>query len=58
LTAAFVKAVSDYHRMQSAQIAALQRGEGLPLENLLQRARRNRDAARAAIVKHEREHGC
>jgi hypothetical protein len=58
LTKAFIKAVSEYHRMQSAQIAALRNGDGFQFEELLGKARKARDASKRALLQHENEHGC
>jgi hypothetical protein len=54
----FTKAVSDYLRMQTAQMRALRNGEGLRFEDEIKAAGRLREQARRAIVEHERQHGC
>jgi hypothetical protein len=54
----FTKAVSDYLRMQTAQMRALRNGAGLQFEDEIKAARRLREQARRAIVEHERQHGC
>jgi hypothetical protein len=58
LVEAFTKAVSDYNRLHSAQVAALVRGSDLKFDMEMQSARKAVDLARAAILLHEREHGC
>jgi hypothetical protein len=58
LIAEFVKAVSEYHRMQSAQLAALRKGEDFPFEAELSRAREQRDRAKYSVLAHQELHGC
>jgi hypothetical protein len=58
LIARYIKAGSEFHRMQSAQIAALRKGEGFQFDGEISAARRHIDAARRAISAHEKEHGC
>jgi hypothetical protein len=58
LISAFTKAVSDYNRMQIAQVTALARGTG---SNSV--SRRNRLGKRSGLrgprfSNHERKHGC
>jgi len=54
----FTKAVSNYLRMQTAQMRALRNGEGLRFEAEIKSARKVREQAKRAIVEHERQHGC
>jgi hypothetical protein len=54
----FAKAVSDYHRMQSAQVAAVMRGADFPFEAELAEAAARRENAKYAILAHQQEHGC
>ena len=58
LVDAYVKAVCEYNRLQSAQLAALVRGKGFQFEAEMQSARRTIRRAKALILKHEQEHGC
>ena len=55
---AFTSAVAEYHRMQSAQVAALTRGDGFLFEIEIAHARDQRDLAKYAILEHQQEHGC
>lgn len=56
---AFLRAVSEYHRMQSAQMAALLKGhEDFPFEAQIAEAARARDNAKYAVLAHREEHGC
>ena len=54
----YTAAVSKYLRAQSAQLLAIQRGDGLLFENEIEAARIQKDFAKRAILEHEREHGC
>lgn len=58
MTRRYIKAVSDLHRMQSAQIAALRQGDGFQFEDEIKVARKAVDEARSVIAWHERQHGC
>ena len=58
LVAVFAQAVSDYLRVQSAQSQALIDGHGFKFDAEITQARKQKDAARAAILAHQREHGC
>lgn len=58
LTDLFIKAVSEYNRSQSAQVAALRNGEGMLFEDQVKAARDQRDAARDALLMHRQQHGC
>jgi hypothetical protein len=58
LMQAFARAVSAHHRMQSAQLAALLRGnENFPFEEQIAEAARERDNAKYAVLAHREEHG-
>jgi hypothetical protein len=54
----FFWAVSEYHRIQSAHVAALRKGESLLFEDELRCAHEVKEAATEALLRHEREHGC
>ena len=59
LMAAFAKAVSDHHRMQSAQLAAVLRGDdGFPFEAEIAAAALARQQAKYAVLAHRETHGC
>jgi hypothetical protein len=58
LLLAFTDAVSDYHRMQSAQLEALVRGDGFDFEIEIARAAQRRERAKYAVIAHQQEHGC
>jgi hypothetical protein len=58
LISAFTKAVYDYNQMQTAQVTALARGDGFQFGVEMQSAGKAVGLAGAAILKHEREHGC
>jgi len=58
LMEAFAKTVSELNRMQSAQTAALLRGEDFTFEEQIAEATRQRDNLKYAILKHQEEHGC
>jgi hypothetical protein len=53
----FFWAVSEYHRIQSAHVAALRNGDA-PFEDELKRAHEVREAATEALLSHQRAHGC
>lgn len=55
---AFTTAVSIYLRVQSAQSQALIDGRGFEFNAEIIDARKKKNAARVAIVAHQREHGC
>jgi hypothetical protein len=55
---AFAQAVSEYNRMNTAQVAAVLRGEPLQFHEQIARAEERKDAAKYAILVHEQEHGC
>jgi hypothetical protein len=54
---AFTNALSDSNRIHSAQVAALVRAADIELDVEMQSARKAVSHARAAILKHDREHG-
>jgi hypothetical protein len=58
LMGAYLRAVSDYGRMQSAQILALKNGDGLRFEVQVAAARSQVDRTRTALHLHEANHGC
>ncbi len=58
LLAAFFEAVSEYHRLQSAQMDALLKGEDFPFEEEIARVAEQRTRAKYAILAHRAEHGC
>ena len=58
LLKAYEWAVSEYNRMNSAQVAALRNGEGFRFTAQIAAAGHRKDHAKDAILKHEEEHGC
>jgi hypothetical protein len=58
LLRAFAHAVSEYNRMNTAQVAAVLRGEPVQFQEQIARAGERKDAAKYAILLHEQEHGC
>jgi hypothetical protein len=54
----FLAAVSDHHRVQSAQVAALRIGDGFRFEKELAEAAERRLNAKYAIFAHKEQHGC
>ena len=54
----FVKAVSDQHRIQSAQVAAVLNGQGFMFQSELAEANERKDQLKYAILAHLQEHGC
>ena len=56
--AAFTQAVSDHHRIQSAQLAALLKGEDFPFEEEIAQAAARREEAKYAVLRHQEDHGC
>jgi len=58
LTQVYLRAVSEYHRMQSAKLAALRHGESFLFEDELAAAASERKRAKAAALAHSKEHGC
>jgi len=58
LLQAFARAVSEHHRMQSAQVAAVLKGEDFLFEEEIARAGEARERAKYAVLQHQLEHGC
>ena len=58
LLRAFANAVSEYHRLQSAQLLSLVKGRGFQFEKQLAEAALRRENAKYAILAHQEEHGC
>jgi len=54
----YVRAISEVHRLQNAQLAALRKGEGLLYDAEIAQAREEVERLRQAISDHRREHGC
>ncbi|MDE3161205.1 MAG: hypothetical protein KGM92_20765 [Acidobacteriota bacterium] len=54
----FLAAISDHHRMQSAQVAALRKGDGFLFEKELAEASERRLNVKYAIIAHKEKHGC
>src|SRR6266700_7033958 len=54
----FMKAVSEYLRMRSAQTAAVRKGDGLRFQEEIETARDRKDAAKLAVKEHLIQHGC
>jgi hypothetical protein len=55
---AFVHAVSEYNRMNSAQALALMRGDGFPFTEQIAEAREQMEHLKYAVIAHEETHGC
>ena len=58
LLQAFADAVSEHHRMQSAQVAAVLNGQDFPFEEEIARASARREQAKYEVLAHRAEHGC
>ena len=58
LLRAFAHAVSEHHRMQSAQLAAVMRGEDFLFEEQIAKASARREEAKYAVLIHQQDHGC
>ena len=58
LIGSFTHAVSEYLRLQSAQLGAVIVGRVSEFEGELEEARRRKERARLAIAFHQNEHGC
>jgi len=58
LRLAFVSAVSEFHRIQTAQVAALASGELFPFEEELAKALQARENAKYALIAHQEQHCC
>jgi hypothetical protein len=54
----FADAVSEYNRIQSAQVAAVMNGDGFQFQDELAVAEARRENAKYAVLLHEEEHGC
>jgi hypothetical protein len=53
----FASTMSEYHRMQSAQVAAVLNGEDSPFENWINNAAARKDQAKYAVLGHREQHG-
>jgi hypothetical protein len=53
----FQHAVSELNRMQSAQVAAVLKGEDLPYKAEIVRAAKWRDQVKHEVLAHKQEHG-
>jgi hypothetical protein len=58
LIKAYEWCVSEYNRMNSAQVAALRNGDGFIFSEQIAHAGLVKEQAKYAILKHEEEHGC
>ena len=58
LLQAFTDAVSDCHRMQSAQLEVLLREDRFDFEIEIAKAAQRRELAKYAVIAHQQEHGC
>jgi hypothetical protein len=54
----FALAVSEYNRMNSAQVAAVLRGEDFPFSEQIAEAAERKNAAKYAVLEHQSQHGC
>ena len=54
----FVAAVTECHRIQSEQLAAIRRGEVFPFEDALAKVWDRRLNAKYALMAHQEQHGC
>ena len=54
----FAKAVSEHNRMQSAQVAAVLKGQDFPFREEIEKAATAKDRAKYAVLAHRQEHGC
>ena len=54
----FERAVSELHRMQSAQVLAVRNGEDFPFREQIAAASERRDCTTYAIISHQQDHGC
>ena len=55
---AFAWAVSEYNRMNTAEALAVMRGEGFRFTEEINKAGRQKEEAKYALIQHEEEHGC
>lgn len=58
LLKSFADAVSEYNRIQSAQLAAVLNGDGFQFQAELGEAEARKENAKYAVLIHEEEHGC
>ena len=58
LLIAFTNAVTLYHRLQSAQLAAAFKGEGVRFDEQIVEAGIHKDDAKYAVTAHRSAHGC
>jgi hypothetical protein len=54
----FEEAVSELHRMQSAQVLAVWKGEDRMFQDQIDSAIDRKDRAKHAIIAHQHLHGC
>jgi hypothetical protein len=54
----YARAVSEYNRMNSAQVSALMNDKGFLFQKEIAAAAERRDAAKYAILEHQEAHGC
>ena len=54
----YAAAVSEFNRMQSAQLAAVLQGEEFRFEEQIAQAAERRENAKYAIIAHQERHGC
>lgn len=54
----YANAVSECHRMQTAQLVAVRNGENFPFEEEIAKAAIRRENVKYAILAHREEHGC
>ena len=54
----FAHAVSEFNRINSAQVAAVMRGEDFPFQMELADALDRKEQAKYAILAHQEQHGC
>ena len=54
----YLTAVSEYNRIQSAQVESVKRGGSFPFEEELAMASERRLNAKYAIIAHQEQHGC
>jgi hypothetical protein len=58
LIKAYQWAVSEYNRMNSAQVVALRNSDGFIFSEQIAQAGLLMEQAKYAIIEHEEEHGC
>ena len=54
----FARTVAEYHRMQTAQLASILKGEDFQFEREIAEAAAHRENAKYAVLAHQQEHGC